>query len=172
MSTRMLAKSVIKQSGEGMKWQAFSVVLRVIVGLVFCLSGLLKLLNQDQFVEALNTYGFFSAGVIDLASLTVPHVEVLLGILYTFGIRAKMVSWVLVIGLVIFTSVGAATLIQGRLADCGCFPIAGVKEPIGIGYFIKNGTLALSCLLTGLTFRKQSDASPMAQQKSSLDSTA
>lgn len=168
MSTHMQTKSVDsspKQSGGVMKWQAFYVALRVIVGLVFCLSGSLKILNQDEFVEALTSYGFFSEEVIDLGSLMVPQVELLLGILYTFGIRTKIVSWVLVTGLVIFTSVGAAALIQGRLVDCGCFPIAGVKEMIGIGYFIKNGTLALSCLLIVLTFRKRSDASPFAQQR-------
>ena len=168
MSTHMQTKPVSsspKQSGGDVKWRAFSAALRVIVGLVFCLSGLLKLLNQDEFVEALTSYEFFSEGVIDLASSMVPHAEVLLGILYTFGIRTKIVSWALVIGVVVFTSVGAAALIQGRLVDCGCFPIAGVKEPIGIGYFIRNGTLALSCLLIVLTFRKRSDASPFARQK-------
>ena len=164
----MRIKSVdfsLKQSGGDMNWRAFTVALRAIVGLVFCLSGSLKLLNQDEFVEALTSYELFSEGVIDLASSTVPTVEVLLGILYTFGIRTKILSWVLVIGLVILTSVGAAALIQGRLVDCGCFPMAGVKEPIGIGYFIKNSTLALSCLLIVLTFRKRTDASPLAQQR-------
>lgn len=151
--------------GAGMKRRAFCTGLRAIVGLVFSASGLLKIVNQDEFAEALSSYALFSEDVVTLVSSTLPHVEVLLGILYTFGIKTKAVSWVLLTALVVFTSVGAAALLEGRPVDCGCFPIAGLKEPIGVAFFVKNGALAFSCILVALTVGERPGASPLARQR-------
>ncbi len=135
--------------------------LRVATSLVFCISGILKLINSDEFAHALSTYTFLPGALIDLGSLVFPHLEIFLGLLLAFGVRAKAVSAALVIQLVIFTSLGVIEFLSGREVDCGCFPMPGVKERIGSGYFIRNGLLILCCLWISL----RSKSWPKAEER-------
>jgi uncharacterized membrane protein YphA (DoxX/SURF4 family) len=134
--------------------QQFALALRVIIGWTFCISGLLKIVNRDLFVEALETYGLFSANLIEAASLIVPHVEMVLGLLLSFGIRTAMLSWIFAAQLIVFSGLGAIATLRGNAVDCGCFPVSGAKDVIGIDFFIRNGALFILCLWVGSRFRR------------------
>ena len=132
---------------------AFS--LRVIIGATFSLSGFLKTVNHDEFVEALETYGFLSPRLIEAAALIAPYAEIGMGLMLAFGLKTSALSWLLAALLTILSAVGALASLRGNVVDCGCFPIAGRDEVMGAGFFIRNGVLIISCLWVGFWFRQK-----------------
>jgi len=124
-----------------MKW-----ALRVIVGSTFTVSGLLKIAYQDEFVDAIKSYQFIPAFVIDLAGLALPHVEIVLGLLLAFGIKTRVVSRMILSLLLMFSAISVIAMLSGRTIDCGCFPVAGTSEPAGPGLLMRNALLILACL--------------------------
>lgn len=132
-------------------WQSmprfFCVILRSVTGAIFAAAGLLKLVYPDEFVDALASHDLLPPASLSLVGLALAHVEIVLGLLLVFGLKVRMVSNIMIVLLLFFSLLGAAALIRGRTADCGCFPIAGRKEPIGSSLFIRNLLLISSCLL-------------------------
>ena len=142
------------------QWQLglrlLSVAIRIAIGGTFFMSGLLKVVNRDEFINALMSYEILSSRMILIASYVVPQAEMLLGALLAFGLSTRIVSWTLAAQVMIFSSVGAIAFAQGNMVDCGCFPVAGARELIGAGYFLRNGALILACAWIGLmSFTKE-----------------
>jgi uncharacterized membrane protein YphA (DoxX/SURF4 family) len=65
------------------------VIIRLIIGGTFFISGLLKVIHPDEFRTTLSTHGLFSTGTIHLISLVLPYVEIAGGLLFALGFRNK-----------------------------------------------------------------------------------
>jgi uncharacterized membrane protein YphA (DoxX/SURF4 family) len=124
---------------------AAAAALRVLIGTLFFASGFLKLVNHDRFLEALETYGLFSRPVMEAAAVALPHAELIAGLLFAFGLWTRLVGAALIGQLIIFSSVGLVALAADGAVDCGCFPTAGAREPVGPAFFVRNGLLTVLC---------------------------
>ena len=160
MKYRIIADSVaLDDDGPGqiMGYALVVAVVRITMGAFFFLSGILKLINQDLFVKALKSYGFASNETINAAAFVVPQVEMLMGTLLALGLWASIVSRAFFVMILALTCASAIALMQGRAVDCGCFPVEGETNPIGLSYFLRNGLLLCSCLwIARKSFRAQS----------------
>ncbi|MEZ4809344.1 MAG: DoxX family membrane protein [Allomuricauda sp.] len=103
-------------------------ISRVIVGVLFIISGLIKLNDPMGFSFKLEEY--FSPGVLDLPFLTplalgisifVVIVEVLLGILLLIGFKPKFTVWSLLLMIIFFTFLTFYSAYFNKVTDCGCF---------------------------------------------------
>ena len=103
-------------------------ISRIIVGVLFIISGLIKLNDPMGFSFKLEEY--FSPGVLDLPFLTplalgisifVVIVEVLLGILLLVGFKPKFTVWSLLLMIVFFTFLTFYSAYFNKVTDCGCF---------------------------------------------------
>ena len=103
-------------------------ISRIIVGVLFIISGLIKLNDPVGFSFKLEEY--FSPGVLDLPFLTplalgisifVVVVEVLLGILLLIGFKPKFTVWSLLLMIVFFTFLTFYSAYFNKVTDCGCF---------------------------------------------------
>jgi uncharacterized membrane protein YphA (DoxX/SURF4 family) len=150
MASKARIESVSPAGKSQMKLATLCLVLRVLIGVVFCASGILKLANGDEFAEALASYGSFESVFIDLLSVVLPVVEIGFGASLLVGLATRLTSWMLVALLIIFSVVALVAVLQGRAVDCGCFPIEGTKENVGPALFIRNGLLVLGCLFLGV----------------------
>lgn len=101
---------------------------RIIVGLLFIVSGFIKLNDPVGFSFKLEEY--FSAAVLNMEFLTpyalsialfVVIFEVLLGVTLLLGYRVKFTVWSLLIMIVFFTFLTLYSAITGKVTDCGCF---------------------------------------------------
>lgn len=105
------------------------VAVRVAVGLVFVVAGVLKLQDPRGFALVIDGYGL-TPGWLDLPlAYGLPVLEIVSGIGLVFNIR-----WALelvVAQLVLFIAVLAYGLHLGLDADCGCF---GPGDPEGEAY--------------------------------------
>lgn len=101
---------------------------RIIVGILFIISGAIKLNDPVGFSFKLEEY--FGADVLNLPFLT-PYalgialflvvLEVLLGVMLLLGYRPKFTVWTLLLMIVFFTFLTFYSAYFNVVTDCGCF---------------------------------------------------
>ncbi len=101
---------------------------RILVGLLFIISGFIKLNDPVGFSFKLEEY--FSEPVLNLPflepyalafALFVVILEVILGITLLLGFRLKLTLWTLLATIVFFTFLTLYSAVTGKVTDCGCF---------------------------------------------------
>uniref|UniRef100_UPI0035944E8C BT_3928 family protein n=1 Tax=Pricia sp. TaxID=2268138 RepID=UPI0035944E8C len=103
-------------------------ISRILVGILFIISGLIKLNDPVGFAFKLGDY--FAPSVLNLPFLE-PHAlaiaicivifEVLLGVILLLGFRVKFTVWSLLIMIVGFTFLTFYSAYFNKVTDCGCF---------------------------------------------------
>ncbi len=103
-------------------------VVRIFVGILFIISGFIKLNDPVGFSFKLEEY--FSQGVLDLPfftpyalaiSILVVVVEVMVGVALIIGYRRKVTIWLLLAMIVFFTFLTFYSAYFNKVTDCGCF---------------------------------------------------
>lgn len=103
-------------------------ICRWFVGILFIISGLIKLNDPVGFSFKLEEY--FSQAVLDLPflepyalaiALFVVIFEVLLGVMLIIGFRLKFTLWSLLLMIVFFTFLTFYSAYFNKVTDCGCF---------------------------------------------------
>ena len=101
---------------------------RFFVGLLFIISGLIKLNDPVGFSFKLEEY--FSEGVLNFPSLmpyalfiavVVVIAEVVLGIMLLVGFKSKFTVWSLFLMILFFTFLTFYSAYFNKVTDCGCF---------------------------------------------------
>lgn len=103
-------------------------IIRIIVGLLFIISGGIKLNDPLGFSFKLEEY--FSASVLNLPFLA-PYVltlalfivifEIMLGVMLLTGFRKTFTLWSLLVMIVFFTFLTFYSAYFNKVTDCGCF---------------------------------------------------
>ncbi|NER17884.1 BT_3928 family protein [Spongiivirga citrea] len=127
-------------------------VCRMIVGVLFIISGFVKLTDPLGFSYKLEEY--FSPEVLGLDFLA-PHAltiamsivifECILGVMLILGDKPKFTSWSLLLLIVFFTGLTGYSAITGKVTDCGCFGDAMKLTPVQS--FIKDLVLLVLILI-------------------------
>ncbi|MFK8263442.1 BT_3928 family protein [Capnocytophaga canimorsus] len=103
-------------------------LIRLIVGVIFIISGLIKLNDPVGFAFKLEEY--FSAQVLNLPfleplalvlAISVCIAEVLLGVMLLLGYAKKVTLWSLLAMLVFFAFLTFYSAYYNKVTDCGCF---------------------------------------------------
>lgn len=101
-------------------------ICRILVGLLFIFSGLIKLNDPSGFAIKLEEY-FVVFGTEIFIPLTVAlsificALEIVLGIALLIGAEAKKVTWGLLLLIVFFTFLTFYSAYFNKVTDCGCF---------------------------------------------------
>jgi putative oxidoreductase len=95
---------------------------RLILGLIFLLSAIGKLMDLQGSVDAVYGFNVFPLGFAHIAGLVVPFIELLMALGLLFGVLTRLAALGASIMSIAFFLVKAhVLLIQGRQIDCGCF---------------------------------------------------
>ena len=103
-------------------------ISRLLVGILFIISGLIKLNDPVGFSFKLEEY--FSPAVLDIPflmpyaltiSLVVVILEVVLGIALLLGFQKKWTLWSLLLMILFFTFLTFYSAYYNKVTDCGCF---------------------------------------------------
>lgn len=106
----------------------FTQIVRVFVGVLFIISGLIKLNDPIGFSYKLEEY--FSAEVLNMEFLIplalviacfVVIFEVVLGVMLLIGFKTKFTLWSLLLMIVFFTFLTFYSAYFNKVTDCGCF---------------------------------------------------
>ncbi len=103
-------------------------ISRLLVGVLFIISGLIKLNDPVGFSFKLEEY--FSPAVLDIPflmpyalaiSLVVVILEVVLGIALLIGFKKEVTLWSLLLMILFFTFLTFYSAYYNKVTDCGCF---------------------------------------------------
>ena len=103
-------------------------ISRILVGVLFIISGLIKLNDPLGFSFKLEEY--FSPAVLDLPflepyalaiALFVVILEVMLGVTLLLGYRIRLTLWTLLATIIFFTFLTFYSAYFNKVTDCGCF---------------------------------------------------
>ena len=139
-------------------------IARVLVGVLFIFSGLVKAIDplglaykMQEFFEVWASEGIMKGMMLWLNeqalmfSLVMITLEVVLGVALLLGWRTRMVSWLLLLLMLLFTFLTSYVLFSGKIRACGCFGDCIPLTPIQT--FTKDIVLLILVLLI-LTGRK------------------
>lgn len=111
-------------------------ISRILVGVLFIISGLIKLNDPLGFSFKLEEY--FSPAVLDLPflepyalafALFVVILEIILGVTLLLGYRIRLTLWTLLATIVFFTFLTFYSAYFNKVTDCGCFGDAVKMTP-------------------------------------------
>lgn len=135
----------------------FRRVLKVLLGLVFVVSAVLKIFDMDPFEIYVYSYGFFSLNFSFLVARAAVILELILGVCLIFNLFHKLIWWGSVLMLLGYTGLMLYALWQGRTDHCHCFGDLFQLDPMCS--LIKNLVLLLLFVLIysvkGRSFRRQ-----------------
>ena len=112
-------------------------IFRVIVSFVFIYAAIEKISDPASFSDAIDNYRLLPLFLVNFFAITLPWIELVVGILLLFGVRVKENSFIISVLLVVFLVAIIISLARGLNIDCGCFgTINGTK--IGLEKIVEN----------------------------------
>lgn len=105
------------------QWAALvaGLIARLLVGGLFILAAVMKLLDPEAFAKDIRNYAILPAAWSNVAAMTLPWLELVTGALLIVGVwRGAARCW-LVLMLVGFTALKLTLVFRGLPLECGCF---------------------------------------------------
>jgi len=96
-------------------------VIRIVVGLVFFVSGFLKIIDIESFRDIMISLGLFNGSLSFLASIVIPVLELLLGLLLVLGVYTRVTAIHINVLIILFSWVIFYVLNNKPELLCGCF---------------------------------------------------
>ena len=128
--------------------------LRLLLGAVFIYASYDKILHPDAFAEAVYNYQILPTGLVNLAALVLPWLELLLGLFLIAGIWLPGVTIISTVLLGLFISALVFNQIRGLDVHCGCFSTDASEGPAGVLTVMRDLFFwAVSIFLTCCVFR-------------------
>ena len=97
---------------------------RIFLGVIFFYAGLLKIIDPILFSSQIHNYGV-TVSLLEyfenLIALTLPWVEVLIGIGLIFKIKYKAALDIAIFLMMLFIILIGQAYLRGKSIDCGCF---------------------------------------------------
>ncbi len=103
-----------------------SIIARIILSLVFIISGLEKIAAPAEFAIAIENYHIVPSVFTNTIAIFLPWIEFFCGLLILLGIWKRGSTVIIAALSIIFMVAMISVLLRGLEIDCGCFG-AGVK---------------------------------------------
>ncbi|TBR19133.1 MAG: DoxX family protein [Chitinophagaceae bacterium] len=101
-------------------------IVRIVVGTLFIFSGLIKAndpmglsYKMQEFFELWNLSQF--NGLSLLISFTLIAFEIVVGVALLIGWKSRLISWILLVLILLFTFLTGYAFLSGKFKNCGCF---------------------------------------------------
>jgi cobalt-zinc-cadmium efflux system protein len=122
--------------------------LRLILGAVFVLASVDKILHPAAFAQAIYNYQILPDAVINLTAIVLPWLELLLGILLIAGLWLPGATVLVNLLLLTFFAALVFNVARGLDVHCGCFTTSTEGTPATAWYLIRDSIfLMLGCVL-------------------------
>lgn len=117
---------------SGMGW--IGLLVRVVLGSVWVVAGLLKLPDPAASVRAVRAYQLLPESVVPLVGYGLPVLEVIVGILLLAGLLTRVSAALSALLFVAFIIGISAAWARGLSIDCGCFGGGGYEADAASEY--------------------------------------
>ncbi len=96
-------------------------LFRIILGLLFTYSGIIKIIDTPGFANSILNYKLLPDLLINFLAIILPWIELTAGLLLLLGISVKENIFIINILLVVFIIAIMINLLRGLDINCGCF---------------------------------------------------
>lgn len=120
-------------------------VCRLLVGGSFIYADFPKLLKPYEFARLIYGYRILHHDMINLASITLPWVELVPGAFLVIGIMVRSAALLLAGLLAAFVGAAALVMMRGLTISCGCF-FPFFTDRVGWAMILRNLVLMLLAL--------------------------
>jgi len=110
---------------------------RMLLGAIFIYASLSKILNPDQFAQAVMHYRIVPLVSVNLFAIVLPWLELVSGILLLLGLFSGGSIVMITLLMALFLGAIGSVLLRGLDISCGCFSTDGVYK-ITLLYFIRD----------------------------------
>jgi len=121
---------------------AFSLLFRILLGLIFLFAGIAKISDPVRFIFTLRQFNLFSEAVIPFMALYLPWLEFILGLFLILGLLYRASAFLLACLNTMFAIAILTVVVRGMEIDCGCFgmlaDILKIPDSADIKAIIRN----------------------------------
>jgi|GEM_PF-2521874 len=107
----------MKKANIAIVWQT----LRILFGIIFILSGILKLIDLGSFASAITKFKILNPLWVPYVKVLIPVLELSLGIMLVVNIKSAIASQTATWLLAFFTALLIAKISEGEKISCNCF---------------------------------------------------
>jgi putative oxidoreductase len=119
------------------KRNCISTIMRMLMGSIFILSGILKMSDLVLFEESVNMFNILSR-YSKIFAIVIPSLEFVCGLFLLFGIFKKASILALLLLMFVFTCAIGINLFYGNVFDCGCFGSLNIFSRISMSKMLFN----------------------------------
>ena len=137
--------------------EKLAIGLRLLLGAVFLLASYDKILHPQAFAQAVYNYQILPDGLVNLAAMILPWLELLLGVCLIGGVWLPGATLVGTGLLALFIGALVYNQIRGLDIHCGCFSSESTDGPAGLWTLARDLTfLFFAGWLSFLVFMERS----------------
>lgn len=103
---------------------------QIALGVFFIVAALPKIADPPGFAHMVYNYRLLPGPLVNLAALTMPWAELLMGIALICGIWRRTAATLVGVLLAIFIVAISVNLLRGNAIDCGCFDVAEAGKSV------------------------------------------
>ena len=96
---------------------------QIALGVFFVVAALPKIADPPFFAHMINNYRLLPGPLVNPAALTLPWMELLMGVALVCGIWRRTAAWLVGALLLVFIVAISVNLLRGNAIDCGCFDV-------------------------------------------------
>lgn len=96
---------------------------QIALGVFFVVAALPKIADPPSFAHMVYNYRLLPGPLVNPAALTLPWMELLMGVALVCGIWRRTAAWLVGALLVVFIAAISVNLLRGNAIDCGCFDV-------------------------------------------------
>ncbi len=131
--------------------EPLALLSRISLGIIFLTAGISKIYDLQSFYINVLNYNIIKGEIAYVFSMTLPFIEVILGIYLIFGIYKKITNSISLFLLLLFIyAISYAIITKQPVSGCGCFG-ALVREKISVWDIVRDVFFVLMNILS-LTF--------------------
>lgn len=105
-----------------------TVRVQIALGAIFVAAALPKIADPPSFAHMIYNYRLLPSGLINVAALTMPWVELLAGLCLILGVWARPARTIVALMLVTFMIAITINLARNNAIDCGCFDVSAAGK--------------------------------------------
>jgi uncharacterized membrane protein YphA (DoxX/SURF4 family) len=139
------APSFWRRLGYALAHPNVTLLSRVILGVVFLISGVSKVGDPRAFAANISAYKMVPEGIVQPMALGVPWLEAMLGLYLLIGLFLRWSALATGALLIVFIIALGSAMSRGLRLDCGCFGnVLGtslLRDQVGWLSFVRDGVL-------------------------------
>jgi uncharacterized membrane protein YphA (DoxX/SURF4 family) len=128
--------------------------LRLILGCLFLLASIDKIISPGNFYDLLSAYQLLPLSLTGLAAGTLPWIELIVGLCLVSGLAVRSSAFISLLLLLGFLAAISINYYRGHIIDCGCytalFRFFGLEEKISLFTIFRDLAIWIIALLVFL----------------------